>query len=288
MLTIQETLLRLANTTVRNDFLKGKNGACLVNSSEMELLTKFQKHVQLVRPTYSNELSFSASAKLAAEHLCNVIDARPRPFVDSGENYDKVKELLEKIKGCGYFEKDIQQVESVVEAEVLVEQVDRVDELKQVEPVTKLSEDFKLEAPAATQVPAPTFPPQANSGIMQQKQQQHQQQQQQQQQSPMVNQAPHLPAMNLRATGSQSPPTSTPTVRAVEQLYYNQHQYGAQPATIRAQLIHEVIGTGNFFFLQDSELDAQPAQQATVIPILAQPQQQKVITSPIQQLQVIK
>lgn len=255
VLIIQETLVRLANSDVRNDFLKGKNGACLVSASDLELLTKFHKHVQLVRPTFSNEATFSASAKLAAEHLCNVIDARPRPFVDSGRNYDKVKELLEKIQVCGYFEKDIQQVEDV---EVVI--VEKVEEKK-----VEISQDFKLEAPAATQVPVPSFSQQTTSGIIQQ-----------QPQSPLVSQTT-VPAGNLRSAGSQSPPTSlTPTVRAVEQLYYNQHQYVAQPAPIRTQQpIHEVIGAGNFFFLQDSELDDKPPSvpaQPTVIPVLPQPQ----------------
>lgn len=260
---------------MRNDFLKGKNGACLVSIAELELLAKFHKHVQLVRPTYSNEASFSASAKLAAEHLCNVIEARARPFVDSGSNYDKVKELLEKVQGCGYFDKDIQQVKSVVETNVVAREPEKV-EVRKVEPQAIPTQNFKLKAPSATQVPVPSFPQQATSGIMQK------------QQAPLVSQAT-LPAGNLRAAGSQSPPTSTPTVRAVEQLYYNQHQhqYGAQPTPIRTQPIHEVIGTGNFFFLQDSELDEhKPVSVQPVIPILT-PQQQKVMSSPIQQLQVI-
>lgn len=43
-----------------------------------------------------------------------------------------------------------------------------------------------------------------------------------------------------------------PTVRAVESAYFKQHQY-IQPM---ARPLAEVLGTGNFYFLQDSELDS--------------------------------
>lgn len=42
------------------------------------------------------------------------------------------------------------------------------------------------------------------------------------------------------------------TVRAVESAYFKQHQYIQQIARPLA----EVLGTGNFFFLQESELDS--------------------------------
>lgn len=42
------------------------------------------------------------------------------------------------------------------------------------------------------------------------------------------------------------------TVRAVESAYFKQHQYIQQ----MARPLAEVLGTGNFFFLQDSELDS--------------------------------
>lgn len=45
------------------------------------------------------------------------------------------------------------------------------------------------------------------------------------------------------------PPT---TVRAVESVYFKQHQYIQQ----MARPLAEVLGQGNFFFLQESELDS--------------------------------
>lgn len=57
---------------------------------------------------------------------------------------------------------------------------------------------------------------------------------------------------------SQVPPNhqihagQLPSVRAVESAYFKQHQY-IQPM---ARPLAEVLGTGNFFFLQDSELDS--------------------------------
>lgn len=42
------------------------------------------------------------------------------------------------------------------------------------------------------------------------------------------------------------------TVRAVESAYFKQHQYIQQ----MSRPLAEVLGQGNFFFLQDSELDS--------------------------------
>lgn len=51
------------------------------------------------------------------------------------------------------------------------------------------------------------------------------------------------------------------TVRAVEQAYFKQHQYIQQ---IRP--LAEVLGGGNFYFLQDSELDSPEVPNANVTP----------------------
>lgn len=113
------------------------------------------------------------------------------------------------------------------------------------------------EAPSASAVPVPTFTPQqpqhalpAPSGIV-------------------AHSAPQnlkaLPQVPVAAAGSiplaQLPPNhqihtghvQATTVRAVESAYFKQHQY-IQPM---ARPLAEVLGgTGNFFFLQDSELDS--------------------------------
>lgn len=79
------------------------------------------------------------------------------------------------------------------------------------------------------------------------------------------------------------------TVRAVEQAYFKNHQYLQQMRPLA-----EVIGTGNFFFLQESELDSPdinatvpnnvPGQPQTIQPKLQQqaPQQQQQQQAPNQ------
>lgn len=112
------------------------------------------------------------------------------------------------------------------------------------------------EAPSASAVPVPTFTPQQPQHALP---------------APgiVAHSAPQnlkaLPQVPVAAAGSiplaQLPPNhqihtghvQATTVRAVESAYFKQHQY-IQPM---ARPLAEVLGgTGNFFFLQDSELDS--------------------------------
>lgn len=61
---------------------------------------------------------------------------------------------------------------------------------------------------------------------------------------------PQVPAQQLNAT----------TVQAVENAYFKQHYIQQQ----QMRPIHEVIGTGNFFFLQESEIDKPDVISSTV------------------------
>lgn len=60
---------------------------------------------------------------------------------------------------------------------------------------------------------------------------------------------PQQVPQNHQMRGGHVPPT---TVRAVESAYFKQHQYVQQ----MARPLAEVLGQGNFFFLQESELDS--------------------------------
>lgn len=115
------------------------------------------------------------------------------------------------------------------------------------------------EAPSASAVPVPTFTPQQPhalpaSGVAAVN-------------AAVAHSAPQnlkaLPTVPVAAAGSiplsQLPPNHQmhaghvpTTVRAVESAYFKQHQYIQQ----MARPLAEVLGTGNFFFLQDSELDS--------------------------------
>ncbi|XP_055385617.1 caprin homolog [Condylostylus longicornis] len=130
---------------------------------------------------------------------------------------------------------------------------------------------FTSEAPSAAAVPAPAFPPAPQTPVsqvvapgglptqLQQPQIALQQIQRQQgphqiplQHPPQAVQQIPAPTAPAQIQGVPAPGHFPPTtVRAVEQAYFKQHQYIQQMRPLA-----EVIGGGNFFFLQDSELDS--------------------------------
>ena len=303
-LIIQDILARLANNEVRDDFLNGSNGACQIEAGDMKLLEKLYLDTKPKRPTRSNQPTFTQSAKVAADHFSSVIDGRSKAFGE--KNYAHIKSVLEKIKKSGYFEKDIVQVDENAEDveeesnQDVAEKTDANDVENEIEMKTDSLKDAVsetgsvngsnssaaptpvqvatpamaanaqsrvfVEAPAATAVPPPSFPPQppvlrpivAPQPII----------------APiLVN--PAVPAAAVIVPPAVVPVVAQPalaqpqppvvaataaqlggptTVQAVEHAYFKQHQYQIQQQ-MRPPPIHEVIGTGNFFFLQESEID---------------------------------
>lgn len=113
-----------------------------------------------------------------------------------------------------------------------------------------------LEAPCAAAVPVPTF---AATPLVQQPQQPPQQQPTNLLASPGQQQIAAHGNANIQLQPTQVPPghqlhsghVQPTTVHAVEQAYFKQHQIMQQMRPLA-----EVLGGGNFFFLQDSELDS--------------------------------
>lgn len=281
MLVIQDILRSLADDSVRQDFLDGTNGAVKIEQSDMDLLEKLYVEVTPKRPTRSDEPTFTQSATHSANTFSSVIDSRPKPFGES--TYDHVKETLQSIQNCGYFEKEIIQVETKQpKTEQAAENLNEVggageDEEKSSE--TEINPDA-IEAPGASAVPQP------EGLIMHMNNQQSQIAVQGIQQLPNAKMLSSVPvaagAPVVQQTGAVPMPVTT--VRAIEQTVYYK-QYMQQPPQPTLRPIHEVIGTGNFHFLQDSELDSSdlimttaPYQQA--LPPHPSPQQ-KLPTAPM-------
>lgn len=273
MLVIQDILRSLADDAVRQDFLDGTNGAVKIEQSDMDLLEKLYVEVTPKRPTRSDEPTFTQSATHSANTFSSVIDSRPKPFGES--TYDHVKETLQSIQNCGYFEKEIIQVETKqTEAEQEnAESVNDVGAEDEKSSETDVNPDA-VEAPGASAVPQP-------EALILQMNQQAPIALQGVQQLPNANILPSVPL----AANAPVPVMPVTTVRAVEQNYYKQYMQQPQP-TLRP--IHEVIGTGNFHFLQDSELDSSDMIMTTApyphaLPPHPSPQQQqqKLPTTPM-------
>jgi caprin-1 len=326
VLIIQDTLSHLKSDEVRQDFLAGTNCATKINADDMNLLEKFFIEVTPTRPLRSDQPSFVTSAHNAADVFSNVIDAKPKEFLTA--TYTHVRDVLQTIQGCGYFDKDIVTVEKVAEEEQKEEGGDDMEsetlseqgssglndcgdndeqqqkmggtdegipeviannhreqtpiEVQKV--ITNVNtqmvitnhtpKDFVGElpikcAPSAKNVPVPMFkcPPTQQQMIINQ---QHSIPQQLISvpaaiaPNMVANLAPGIVPQPIGVTTTPNPHIAPTTVRAVEQAYFKQHQYIHQqpPQQMRPQQqppIHEVIGSANFFFLQESELDSPEA-----------------------------
>ena len=123
VIALQDVLKQLKNELVRNDFLQGTNGACLVEASEMNALEQFSKHITPIHPSSSDEQSFSNSTKIAADHLVFLTDGRPRQFLETGFTYEKIKEIFARIQASGYWEKDAKLVEAPASSPTSITQV---------------------------------------------------------------------------------------------------------------------------------------------------------------------
>lgn len=291
---IQELLQRLKEDVIRSDFLNQRNGACSVNKVEMEFIDQFAQHVVPTRPKFSNEQSFSSSAKFSADHFSFLIDGRTRQFMDTGFTYEKAKELFNRIQSCGYWEKDVKFVE-VVEDNRAENDTPNTDDFESKEEKSEEGGDkaLSMSAPAPAQVPTPTF----NGNVNQPVQEQHQQQHPQQHQRPMPR-VPHHQQQQQRGSskGQQNVKTTVTSVTAVENAYFNNMKYSQQ----QGQLVNNGLpvtpsqndfGT-NFSFLQESELESPAApgshqkMPVHVIQTINQPKHSPVQHQQMQQQQV--
>uniref|UniRef100_A0A1Q3FMB4 Caprin-1 dimerization domain-containing protein n=1 Tax=Culex tarsalis TaxID=7177 RepID=A0A1Q3FMB4_CULTA len=301
VLVVQDVLKRLCTETVRKDFLNGENGACKVSCDDLMVLEKIYELVQPKRPENTAEPTFVAAIKQAADHLSAIVDGRNKSFNDS--TYGSIKNVIDEIQNCGYFEKDLIVVEEELEAvkdgkttpidaieaanEIKTNDISSRDDAEDLKPSIIADTDITsansseinrsygfTEAPSAAAVPTPSFPIQQSSV--------------RQNSASMLNTsgtssllpaptslsnstnsvtsanvpnnainiqhaAPIVPTGPVVVSPLQSvprPQLGATTVQAVEHAYFKQHYIQQQ-----MRPIHEVIGTANFYFLQESEID---------------------------------
>ncbi|KAJ6646600.1 Caprin like, partial [Pseudolycoriella hygida] len=142
VLVIQDTLTLLTDNDIREDFLNGKNGACQLEKNELDILDKFQSEVVPKHPGSPDDIPFRTAVQKSADHLLMTIDGKPKEFGES--KYSDIKNIFKNIQKSGYFDKAAQP--PVLEPE-------------ETSAETETASDFH-EAPAAANLPVPTFPPQ--------------------------------------------------------------------------------------------------------------------------------
>lgn len=148
-----QAILGELSEEVRPDFLSGSNGACKLSESDFENLDAIY---ELINPAASEEKDkkLSERVKAAGEHLTNLVEGKNKPAVKN-LTYKEINEILQKIKSCGYFDKDNSNGQSVETTSTTppAEEAPEEEEEKPVEPVTT-----PATTPAEDESPEEEFP----------------------------------------------------------------------------------------------------------------------------------
>lgn len=174
--------------------------------------------------------NFTTNVQAAAEHLLAIVDGKPKEAF--GSTYSYMKEVIGKIHESGYFDQPI-----AAESMMLNAEQQYVEEFQEPIPVEPEIEEVSATPQATMEASMP--PPEiAMEGPM----------------PPMYHVEPTLIQEEVPVV--QVPAAAPVLSTVIEPQFY-------QPPT---RPITEVLGTGAFFFLQDSELDS--PEQAPQNPVM--------------------
>ncbi|KAK2587236.1 hypothetical protein KPH14_002975 [Odynerus spinipes] len=260
VLVIQDILLNMGTGTVREDFLAGTNGAVKLTEDEIKSLDDLYSEVMMKHQHEEGELTQVQQVQKVAEHYVAIVDGKQREI--AGTTYNKIKEIITSINQSGYFNQ-VHTVEPVVEeiTETIVET--QITDASVPEQVNEEFNSSDRHIPPESIIPIPSFPVQV---------------------APLPVVSGTAPVSGPIAVVPQPIPPH-PTA-PVEPSYYTnatgfvpqpqqqqQQQQAQQPQQQppQAPRINDVIGTPNFFFLQESELDSPDVTSQT--PIVIYPHQ---------------
>ncbi|KAG5882110.1 hypothetical protein JTB14_016873 [Gonioctena quinquepunctata] len=229
ILLVQDALNQMGNENVRDDFLHGRNGAAQLSETDLKLLDDLYPAVT-PKHEAGNSTAFTNEVQAAAEHLLAAVDGKPKEVF--GGTYTQIKEILGKIHESGYFDQ-AQVFESYVEGETIVE-----PETAPAEPLVPDEEPMPPAAPIQEEL---QIAPQPHS-------------------LPLIENLTIEPrSVMLEQPPMEPPQLQQPPIEASlppEPIYYQPiPQQPPQPQVQPPRPITEMLGTGNFFFLQESEID---------------------------------
>ncbi|XP_034825159.1 caprin homolog [Maniola hyperantus] len=220
VLLVLDCLMQMGNAEAREDFLNGSNGAAKLTEDDLKILDDLYPEVTPKHDVNEEgQPGFLSYTVKAAEHLYAIIDGKPKEFL--GTTYAHIKEIINAVHECGYFDKSLE-----VEVAAEPEECPVPEEEPEPEPAPAPPEPEVAPAYAPAPLPAPPAP----AGLP-------------------------APAYPLR-------PLPPITLQEVEHAYFAQQYPQQRP-------IAEVIGSQNFFFLQESEIDS-PVGTPQPPPILNQ------------------
>ncbi|XP_041365112.1 caprin-1-like isoform X2 [Gigantopelta aegis] len=126
LLKLQTLLDNMGSDKVRNDFKTGKHGAVVLTE---ENLNQLDELYQLISPSRDDD-NYAEQLASAAEHIVSLLDSKEKEVV--GTTYKELKDLINLIGDCGYFE-NARKAEEQVEAPVAKETEDIVEKMGSVD-----------------------------------------------------------------------------------------------------------------------------------------------------------
>lgn len=244
VLLIQNMFDNFEIEQVRNDFRNGCHSAVVLTE---ENLTQLDNLWKLISPeSRENEKEFTS----ASEHLCNLLDAREKAIL--GTTYKELKELIDLILNCGYFE-NAPRYEKTNSSSQETSHANKAEETKpSEEPVSTVTSDVK--SPETN--PVPEEPESINVEI--EKKQQHQQQQQPE---------PVLPVKEVHETNTNS------SVGTTDNNIDGDSFFSTGTSFPRQRPFQEIVSSvqGSFNFLQESTIDLESPQHLDPAVVVAHP-----------------
>lgn len=104
--------MSLSLQNIRDDFIKGSNGAVKLAEEDIKFLDDLYTEVMLKHEHKENESSFLQQAQKIAEHYVLIVEGKQREVL--GTTYSKLKEIITSVSQCGYFDQ-VQTAEPSVE-----------------------------------------------------------------------------------------------------------------------------------------------------------------------------
>ncbi|XP_015123600.1 caprin homolog [Diachasma alloeum] len=233
VLLIQDILNNIGAEVAREDFLSGSNGATKLTEEDLKFLDDLYNEITAKRHPETPDTPFPQQLQKAAEHYIAIIEGKQREFV--GTTYLKLKEIITSVNQCGYFDQaPVQETETTIEVTT-----ETVSELR-VNDAPETTDDYTTGdvhiPPPESMIPMPNFPVQVTP-------------------VPVATAPGPIPVV---------PQAIPPHPAPVDANYYGNtgafvppQSQTQPPAQAQPPRINDVIGgTPNFFFLQESELDA--------------------------------
>lgn len=247
VLLIQDALMNMGTDAAREDFLAGTNGAVKLTEDDLKYLDSLYIEVMVKHNREEGEPTFSQQLQKVAEHYVAIIEGKHREVV--GTTYNKLKEIITSINQSGYFDQTHETEVAVEEATEAIAET-QITETSVQEQINEEYNSNDRHIPPESIIPIPNFPVQV---------------------APLPVVSGTTPVSGpIPVVGQPIPPH--PAAQVETSYYTNATGFVQQPQQPQqtqqppqAPRINDVIGTPNFFFLQESELDSPEVASQTPI-----------------------